>query len=228
MSDAVQFEPAGEIQEVDSAALASQLAGFPVRLTEGLETTPKFTVQPGGTATMTVDLELVRAVLKDLERPDIELPDELDGAQVVVTVPAGVGASYGNCPILEEGIELDAPQGKPVKWDCTVLLQMPSPTISAPPGLDIEQIGEAYLQLLGMSPEEAASFASNVDWTTTFVIPIPRYGVEYSEVTVDGVTGLLVENYEGASLLWVKDGVIYSLSGVDNAEKALELANQLK
>jgi hypothetical protein len=76
-----------------------------------------------------------------------------------------------------------------------------------------------------MDPEEAASFARNVDWTTTFVIPIPRYGVEYQEIAVDGVTGVLIENYD-AMLLWVKDGVIYSINGA-NKNRVLNLADQL-
>ena len=76
--------------------------------------------------------------------------------------------------------------------DCTTLTQMPSPSISAPPGLDIPKISGAFLQVLGMSPEEAAQIAQTVDWTTTLVIPIPRYGTSYQEVVVDGLEGTLI------------------------------------
>ena len=55
-------------------------------------------------------------------------------------------------------------------------------------------MGEIYLQVLGMTPEEAASYASSVDWTSTFVIPVPRYRAEYQEVQVDGVTGTLIRH----------------------------------
>jgi hypothetical protein len=224
MSDSMQFEPEGEALDAADAAQASALAGFAVRMPADMEKS-KLIVQPGGSATMTVDLELVRGVLKDLERTDIELPDALDGAQIEITVPSGVSAAFGECEFLKNETDPDAVQIASVTRDCTLMLQMPSPTISAPPGLNLEQIGEAYLQVLGMDPEEAASFARNVDWTTTFVIPIPRYGVEYQEIAVDGVTGVLIENYD-AMLLWVKDGVIYSINGA-NKNRVLNLADQL-
>ena len=121
-----------------------------------------------------VDLELVRGVLKDLEREDISLPDELDGAVVQMQVPSGVDASYGECEYKPNTSQIDPDKQPPVSWDyrsCITLMQIPSPEISAPPDLNLSQIGEAYLQLFGMSAEEAAAFASSVNWTTTFVVP---------------------------------------------------------
>jgi hypothetical protein len=112
-------------------------------------------------------------------------------------------------------------------------MQMPSPTITAPPGLDIPKIGEAYLQLMGMSPEEAASFAQTVDWSTTLVIPIPRYGTTYREVPIDGVNGTLIvqESEDRADqylMVWVKDGILYSITGPGDGSSALRLANSLE
>jgi hypothetical protein len=109
---------------------------------------------------------------------------------------------------------------------------MPSPTISAPPGLDVQKIGEAFLQIMGMSAEEAARFAQSVDWSTTLVIPIPRNGTSYQEVPVDGVTGtLIVQDMEGHEaqylLIWVKDGILYSLAGSGNGSAALRIVNSL-
>jgi len=102
-----------------------------------------------------------------------------------------------------------------------------------PPGLDVAGIGQAFLQVMGMTPEEAASFASNVDWTTTLVIPIPRYGTHYQDVQVDGVSGTLIQqgptDYAGEYLLvWVKDGVLYALTGPGTADEALQIGNSLK
>jgi hypothetical protein len=112
-------------------------------------------------------------------------------------------------------------------------MQMPSPVIEAPPGIDIAQLGEAFLQVMGLSPEEAAQFSQTVDWTTTLVVPIPRYGMAYEEVSVDGVEGILIlqdekvrdENYV---LIWVKEGVLYTLTGPGDEAEALRIANSLR
>jgi hypothetical protein len=170
--------------------------------------------------------------LAELAQQDIELPDELDGATVTMELPTMVGATYGDCEVEREaGEDPDSPSRR--ARNCTTLVQMASPEISAPPGLDVAGLGQSFLQLLGMSPEEAAQFSQTVDWTTTLVIPIPRYGTTYEEVKVDGVTGTLIwEGMPGESsnyvLIWVRDGLVYALSGRGPRSAALSIANSLK
>jgi hypothetical protein len=233
----VQIEERGEAQEVTSAAEASLLSGFSVRLPQALQDPDKLTVQPGGTATFTVQLALVQAVLEEIGRADIQVPPEVDGARVVMDIPSGVTAMYGECSFDMETVRRnssDPDNPRPPRLpQCTTLVQMPSPTVDAPPGLDLNQLGEAYLQLLGMSQEEAQRFSNNVDWATTFVIPIPRNGTSYQDVSVDGVSGTFIQqDLEGLSaqylLIWVKDGLLYALTGPGQVETALEIAASLK
>ncbi len=231
MSNDVHIQEHGKPQEVSSPEEASALAGIPIRLPTQIEGQETLEVLPGGDVTFNVDLEQIRTVLRDIGRADIELPDSLDGATVFVDIQAGVQAKYGECEFdLEEDLESHQP---PRGLDCTTFLQIPSPTVSAPPGLDIVQIGEAFLQVTGMSPEEAADFARSVDWTTTLIIPVPRYGSEHEEVQVDGVTGTLIQQYgykmdDGYLLIWVKDGILHALSGPGDSTAALEIASSLK
>ena len=231
MSNDVHIQERGEPQEVSSPEEASALAGIPIRLPTQIEGQETLEVLPGGDVTFNVDLEQIRTVLRDIGRADIELPDSLDGATVFVDIQAGIQAKYGECEFdLEEHLKShQTARG----LDCTTFLQIPSPTVSAPPGLDIVQIGEAFLQVTGMSPEEAADFARSVDWTTTLIIPVPRYGSEHEEVQVDGVTGTLIQQYgykmdDGYLLIWVKDGILYALSGPGDSTAALEIASSLK
>jgi hypothetical protein len=84
-----------------------------------------------------------------------------------------------------------------------------------------------------MSREEAAAFTSTVDWTSTLVVPIPRNAAINEQVVVDGVTGTLIQrsSEEGPqfALLWVKDGIIYAISGLGtNSQQAVEMANSLR
>jgi len=238
LSEDVMFEEIGEYQTVTSAAEASGLAGFNVRLPEAIQVAPDLSIQPGGRASFAVDLPRLQAVLDAIGKSDIQLPKELQGQMVSIELPLAVMAYLGECTApakpLPEGYDPDQPQpDKAWQGTCGSLTQLPSPTISAPPGLDVAQIGQAYLQLLGMSASDAAQLASTVDWTTTFVIPIPRYGTQYREVAVDGVQGTLIQQdmgpeYSSYLLLWVKDGIVYALSGTGNVEKAVKIANSLK
>lgn len=233
ISNNVQFEGGGETQAVGSAEEAAALAGFAPRLPAGASAELK--VQPSGQAAFNVDLALANAVLEELGRTDIQLPPEIDGAQIRVDIPAAVIASFGDCPDFEFDPDKPDQSRAPSRPspDCYGLVQMPSPTIEAPEGLDIRQIGESMLQLMGMSPEEAASFSANVDWTTTLVVPIPVDEAEYRDVVVDGVQGTFIQNqgqrYPRAyMLIWVKDGMIYALSGSGNEARAVEAANTLQ
>jgi hypothetical protein len=104
-------------------------------------------------------------------------------------------------------------------WDPSVIfIQLPSPTVNTPPGLDIDQIGKAYLMMTGMSAEEAEAFSQTVDWATTLVVPIPDYASS-QKVQVDGVQGVFVEqsrsrvNRPRYLLIWVKEGIVYALEG---------------
>jgi hypothetical protein len=232
----VQVEELGEPELVEDAAEASELAGILVRLPTDITGARELEVQPGTRISMNVDLAKIRALLNEVGMGDMELPDQLDGAQVNMELPRAVTASYGECNFdsesaREAGIDPDGPPPRMV--NCTTLVQMESPAINAPPGIDIAGLGQAFLVAMGMSPEEAANFSRQVDWTTTLVLPIPRYGTEYQEVSVDGVTGTLIqqsleEHMPQYMLIWVKGGVLYALTGSGNVSNALAIAGSLQ
>ena len=116
--------------------------------------------------------------------------------------------------------------------DCIILAQVPSPEVSAPASLDIDKLAQIGLEFTGMTAEEAAQFTNTVDWTSTLVVPIPKNAASNKQVPVDGVTGTLIEcptdDAPQFALLWVKDGIIYTIGGLgNNSQKALEIANSL-
>jgi hypothetical protein len=237
LSEEVQVEKFGEQQEVVDAAQASSLAGIPVRLPTAVEGETYLEVQPGMEASFQVDLPKVQALLNEIGYSDLKLPGDLDGAVVSMKLPVGVFASFGDCGMSEEfrpveGVDPD--ERPPARiLNCTTLIQMASPEISAPPGLDIASLGEIFLQVLGLTPDEAAQFTRNVDWTTTLIIPIPRYGTQYQDVFVDGVEGTLIKQFENSEfpeylLIWIKDGVVYALCGPGDVDSALQIAGSLE
>lgn len=236
LAEDVVVEEFGEMQAAADAAEASNLAGFTVRLPAAAHGNELLKVQPGAKISMQVDLPKMQALLNEIGGTDLQLPSELDGAEVSMELPVAVVAAFGNCEvspemIREAGVDPDGPI--PDLSECITLTQFPSPEISAPPGLDIAGIGEVFLQLLGMTPEEAAQFSQSVDWTTTLVIPIPRSGTEYQDVFVDGVEGTLIMQSQRSEfphylLVWIKEGVVYGLTGPGTADSALEIANSLE
>lgn len=236
LAENVLVEEYGEAMDAADAAEASSLAGFPVRLPAAAPDVGELKVQPGAKISMQVDLPKIQALFDEIGSSDLQLPAALDGAEVSMELPMAVGAMFGECGVSEETLreaQIDPDGPMPDLSECITLTQFPSPEISAPPGLDIASIGEVFLQLLGMTPEEAAQFSQSVDWTTTLVIPIPRYGTEYQDVFVDGVEGTLIlqsqrSNFPHYLLVWIKDGIVYGLTGPGNADSALELANSLE
>jgi hypothetical protein len=236
IADDVQVEEVGVAETVEDAEEASRLAGIPVRLPTMLAGPMELKVQPGTRVSLRVDLARIRTLLREVGMEGIELPDQLDGALVTMELSRAVTASYGDCAIVAEpeqepGIDPDAPALR--RTNCTTLVQMESPAINAPPGLDLAGLGEAFLVAMGMTPEEAREFSQQVDWTTTLVVPVPRYGVEYQEVSVDGVTGTFIQqSLESHApqymLVWVKDGLLYALTGSGDISTAMQIAGSLE
>lgn len=229
-STVVTDEP-GEPVEAANGEEASGLTGFSVRLPEDQSTSGIY-VTESAAFTMTVDREKAQALIDGAGRTDLILPDSIDGAEISVSIPATVSTSFGKCPEPDiEGGEDPFDMGE-MYPDCIVLTQMTSPVVNVPDGVDMTQLAQIALEFSGMSSEEAASFASNVDWATTLVIPIPRDVTTHSEVSVDDVTGILIQRTVEHSpeylLMWVKDGILYAIAdtGADTAP-AFALAESL-
>jgi hypothetical protein len=237
ISNQVDFEPYGEAEAAANVEEASAKANFPVRLPAANAGDWKLEVQPGGKMSMKVNLKLAQAVLEEIGRSDIQLPQDLDGADVSVDVPVAVQASLGACRFDPEqahqpGVDPDDPSTW-VGQECTTLIQMPSPDITAPADLDLDELGVAFLQLMGMDEQQAADFARNINWQTTFVLPIPREYTTSSTVQVDGVEGTLIQRPRQRAgtpymLIWVKNDIVYSLGGVGDISQATQMADSLK
>ena len=235
----IQKEPSDPVN-VASADEASQLVGFTVRAPEGM-TPSRISVMNGASFTFTIDRDKAQALLDEAGRSDLVLPEEVDGADVSVNIPSSVSIAFGTCPEPSSDSEAERERqremetsGSPgrVYKDCIILAQIPSPEVSAPASLDIAKLAQIGLEFTGMTSEEAVQFTSTVDWTSTLVVPIPKNAASYQQVTVDSVTGTLIERPSDDApqfaLFWVKDGIIYTIGGLgNNAQKALEIANSL-
>ena len=191
------IEEPGELRQVDSLTAAQHETGLSAVRTLANQGEPaEIWVADGGNGRIIVDLAGARAIVEAAGADPQLLPDSLDGAQVDVTVFAGVQQQWA---------------------DGTTLMQTASPEVDYPDDVDPTVLGEALLQVLGLSDAEAYRLARSIDWTSTVLLPVPQELASFTEVTVDGVSGMALDSLggEGSTLLWQKDGVVYILIGPD-------------
>ncbi len=223
----------GDPVAVTSAENASKLTSFNVRLPQG-KTPSQIYVTNAASFTVTVDRAKAQSLLDEAGRSDLVLPASIDGADISVQIPAAVSAGYGTCPKPEKDTAENKGSEIPGRRfpDCVMLVEMPSPSVNAPADLDVNQLAQLGLEFTGMSKEDAAAFTKTVNWASTLVIPIPKNAASYEQVTVDGVTGTLIQrpadDAPQYALIWVKNGIIYAISGLGaNSQQAIDLANSL-
>lgn len=213
---------------------ASEMAGFKVRTLDGLGPQQQISVSDEGAFHMTLDRDRIQAVLDQAGRSDIQIPASVDGSTVAVHVPKLVNVRYGNCQLAHHSLGTAPTIPDATSQSCIDFVQVPSPIVSVPPELNITALAEAGLQLAGMSAAEAQAFCKTVDWSSTLVIPVPQSdGSSYRTISVDGVNGTLIEvpphdNFIGRyALIWVKNGVVYSLGGKGTSGRALAALESL-
>lgn len=209
----------GEEQIVDDAAEASELAGFRVREPAELPgelALSKFAVETGPAMLFEVDPAVAQMVLGAAGVEDVALPFD-EPVSVEVDVPSVVLQQY-----TLGGRRLS-------------VTQMPSPTVTLPPGVDPVRLGELFLQFLGVPAEDAQRLAATIDWGSTLVVPMPADVGQFREVQVGDVTGLLLEEqrpnsagYRQRVVMWQRDGIVYGVEGRNiGASDLLLAANSL-
>jgi hypothetical protein len=234
ISDQVKVTRNEESQPAANATAASRLTGFRVQLLGARKDTPDLEVRGEHAFDLTVARARIQAILKEAGRPDLTLPNTINGATVAVKIPRTVRARYGDCPgrrSATANIATPAPSSMQYS-NCVVLSEGPSPEVDVPPGLDLGRLTEIGLELVGMSPAQAQQFLRTVSWKSMLGVPIPRFMRSYEAVKVNGVQGTLL-NMAGRrgptyTLVWGKNGMVYSLTGFGDSGSALKLADSLR
>ena len=226
---------AGKPHFVADASKASQVAGFKVRTLTAMNETPKIGVLGEQSYVMKLDRNRLQAVLEALGRQDLKVPESVNDKMIAVHVSKSVFLRYGNCPDRHSRAESESGARSAPTEDagCVMFAEVPSPIVSVPPELDVSQLFQIALQAAGMTPEQAQQFCSTVDWKSTLVVPIPRQASTFRKEVVDGVEGNLIlgkarQGHPAVyTLIWVKNGIIYSIHGAGGANQALALAGSL-
>jgi hypothetical protein len=220
-------------QMVPDAATASKLAGFETRLIAG-QTPSALTVRDAFTAQMKLDCDRLQSIVDEAGRTDLKIPSSMDGAVIGMNVPAGIMAFYGNCGDVAARLNGTNQAGAAQEdASCVKLNELRSPTASAPADLNPAELAQVALQFAGLSATEAANFTQTVDWTTTFVLPILHGEANYERAHVNGIEAVLLRpKLSGTSsrfdLVWVDNGILYSLTGTGDDTAAVNTAEKIE
>src|SRR6266851_1197442 len=238
ISDKVVVTVNEQDQPAPDASAATQLAGFPVKLLGSRRDPPKMVVSGAHAVNLTVDRARLQAIFSEAGHPDLVVPQSLDGAAVAVQIPRAVQVQYGTCPTPTTATNAIASNvtGSPAAStqfsDCVRLRQGPSPVVNVPQGLDIEHLAEIGLEVAGMNSTQSHDFLQTVDWKSTLSMTVPRFLRSYQAVKVKGAQGTLLtlagRRGPGYTLIWVKNGIAYSLVGFGDSSQAVDLASSLK
>jgi hypothetical protein len=219
-----EFKPEIEVitksepQKVDSLAQAAELAGFPVaQITAVPEDigAPSITVYQQKVVHLNLDKDLLEAIFEAAEI-EISLPDSLDEEPIIITQPNTV---------VQEWYQEDK--------KILGFVQMTTPAVEYPDDLDLNALGVAGLQLLGMSKEEATALGATIDWANTIILPIPNESdVTVTEISINGAKGFVFappdSTDDEAAIMWSRNGMSYFIVGNYPAEQIIGIAKSVK
>ncbi|SMB87163.1 Putative zinc-finger [Desulfonispora thiosulfatigenes DSM 11270] len=152
-------------------------------------------------------VEEVNKILKQLGSKDM-LPEELDGKNFNVYSSGNVNMSY----------DVDG------KW--INLSQMESPQITVPQGVNVSELREILIGI-PILPENIKNQLRNVrDLENTLLVPTENNGKD-KVVTIGNGKGILQGDGHYSNLVWLDNGVIYSLSGHSDLD-LVKVAKELR
>jgi hypothetical protein len=170
-------------------------AGFALQRTE---------VLPSQAWRFTASARRLQSVLDSLGIHDVSVPSSLDGQVVTASAAPIVRVSYA-----------DGRQHFSV-------VESRQPVVSIPQGIDLANLADIALRVLGVASDEAYRLAQGVDWRTTLIVPIPADAAAFRQVSVQGHPGLLVvsvrQSARGrlpgeARLIWSSGNRVFALIG---------------
>jgi hypothetical protein len=222
-------------QPAATIEVAAKLAGFRPKLPHA-RTDPATLIVTGAHAIdLKVNRDQLRTIFAEAGKPDVAIPEALAGAAFAVRTPRAIRAQYGNCPAPVAPTLQNQLNGPPPptadNGDCIVVTESPIALADVPVGLDMGQLMEIALELSGMSPAQAVSFPSTIDWRASLLLSVPRNLRSSDPKDVNGAKALLLTTggRRGPTyvLVWTKDGMVFALTGYGNPGDAVPIANSI-
>ena len=192
--------------QADSAS--GQLMQLP-RNIEAMQVTPTFEVVGPLSASAKFNVGKINILLTALGIDDIHLPTEAKSIPVHVKIAPVEIARYSSGA------------------STLTVIEGNSPVVTLPKNVDLAEVGEAGLRILGMSKGSAHTLSSQINWASTLVFPFPDSESAH-QVTVNGVPALLISRHSARrssvstwALYWQRGGKFYVATGRGINDQAL-------
>ena len=186
---------------ISSVEGAGSYAGFTVAQPTFLpaeETLDQIEVQGTAAVQATIDTTILQDMLQALAINDLDVPPEANGQTMMLKVSPVVHLSYT----------------AGTRW--VRLHQARPPEVELPASLDLPRLGEIVLRILGVPASDAHTFAQQIDWHSTLLLPIPPNAVRFQQVDINGHNGVQVETATPArrvTILWATGDRVFALEG---------------
>jgi hypothetical protein len=214
----------GAPQVVTSTEAASAAAGFTVARPSYLPagwTADTIRVEGPGEARISVSEAKLRALLDALALRDVSVPVGLDNKVVEIR----------KSPVVIQ-------QFRKGENRRATLLQSNSPEVGVPAGLDVVQLAEVGLRILGLDSAEAHRVATSTDWRSTLLVPVPLNASTFRQVTIRGSQGLLIEMTgtnangdrvdQGTIVMWSEGDRVFAVRGNLGDRDLLQMAESVQ
>jgi hypothetical protein len=195
-----ELQKPSPLQTVASPQAAAAAAGIPLGqptwMPVGMQL-QRVEVMGGQAWRFTASTAKLQQVLTALGIDDVQVPTAVDGQAVTMSVAPVVRLAYdtgaGTGSVNGNGNERVNDNGSGSSDSPHVLLvESRQPAISLPQGVDLAQLGEIALRVLGADRAEAYRLAQGIDWRTTLIVPIPADVASFRKVNIEGHEGLLI------------------------------------
>jgi hypothetical protein len=221
---------------VSTASAAAKLAGFHPRLLSARKEAPSITILGEQHVDASVNPRQLQTLLTQAGSLGAAVPQSLDGTHVSFATPRGVRVQYGNCPAPAantiQGQINGPPPASADNASCVAITEVPIASVTLPAALDTAAIMELALEVAGMSPNQARDFRRIFAWPAAAVLSPPRGVRSYELVRVGDADAMLVitggRRGPTYALAWVRDGVVFTLTGYGSSADAVPLAKSLE
>jgi hypothetical protein len=194
-------------ERVSSPAAAGARADLPLSLPAwrpaGFEL-KRIEVLPPQAWRFTANARKLQGVLDSLGIRDVSVPASVDGKVVTASTAPIVRVSYGSGS------------------QHVTVIESRQPVVSIPQGVDLANLADVALRVLGVGSDEAYQLAQSVDWRTTLIVPIPADASLFRQIDVQGHSGLLVVSARTSArgrgpvesrLIWSSADRVFALVG---------------
>jgi hypothetical protein len=209
-----QPAPVANVQEAASKAGFAILQPDPALLPQGASKTPTVRYSPASQTRLTFDKQKARTYFDSLNRKDVSLPDNMNGATLIVSLPPVVMLEYTGS------------DGKP----SLMVGEAREIQVGVEGNVTLDEVRSFLLSMPGLPDDLARQLRSIQDWRSTLPIPIPVDKISWQDTTVAGSPGYLLNDNTGlgSAVIWQRNGQILGVAGPMKATDLKKLAESLR